>query len=148
MPALKMALRAMQAEVKSALKEASLAGAGPIHDEAESLAARSEYPTDVGHLADHIEVQVVKSTASSCLVRIGPDEDHWYGRMLETGAAAHTIKAKPGKLLRFTVNGQFVSTKEVQHPGMAAHPFLRPALDTKQNEALKAFAAVMKRRLT
>jgi len=136
MSQLKAKLAAMQREVKSALKEASLAGAWPMHDEAELVAPRSKgykkagaqqrdtrgrFATgkSVGHLADHIEIEVAKSTASTCLVRIGPDKDHWYGRFPETG----TVK-------------------------MAAHPYLRPALDTKQNEALREFAAVMKRRLT
>ena len=118
MPELKMAIRALQAECKSALKEAILAGAQPIHDEAELIAPRSDNPTEVGHLADHIEIEVAKSTPSTCLVRIGPDEDHWYGRFSETG----TVK-------------------------MAARPYLRPALDTKQKEAIREFAAVMKRRL-
>lgn len=116
---LRMKLKALQAEVKSALKEASLAGAQPIHDYAEEHAPRSANPTAVGHLADHIEIEVAKSTPSTCLIRIGPDKDHWYGRFPETG------------------------TKK-----MAAHPFLRPALDTQQQEALRAFAAAMKRRLT
>ena len=118
MPELKMAIRALQAECKSALKEASLAGAQPIHDEAELIAPRSDNPTEVGHLADHIEIEVAKSAPSTCLVRIGPDKDHFYGRFLETG------------------------TKK-----MAARPFLRPALDTKERAALDAFKAVMKRRL-
>lgn len=32
-------------------------------------------------------------------------------------------------------------TGGVMHPGHAAHPFMRPALDTKADEAVKAFAA-------
>ncbi|MFH0914832.1 MAG: HK97-gp10 family putative phage morphogenesis protein [bacterium] len=116
--ALTMKLKALQAEVKSALKEASLAGAEPIHDEAERLAPRRKTVTKIGHLADHIEIEVAKSTATSCLVRIGPDKDHWYGRFSETG----TVK-------------------------MAAKPYLRPAIDTQGDEALEAFSKEMRARL-
>lgn len=147
MSELKMALRALQVDCKSALKEASLAAVQPIHDEAEELASRSEYPTDAGHLAEHIEIDVWKSTPTVCRIKIGPDPDHWYGRLLETGANAHTITAREGKVLMFYVGGQLVSAKEVHHPGMAAQPFLRPALDTKHQEALRLFGAEMKRRL-
>jgi HK97 gp10 family phage protein len=118
MPELKMKLRALQREVQFALKEASLAAAAPIHDTGEFCAPRSANPTEVGHLADHIEVEVTKSTPSACQVRIGPDHDHWYGRFSEMGTSK-----------------------------MAARPFLRPAIDTQQVKALKEFAAVMKRRL-
>lgn len=111
---LRLALHALQASAKAALKDASLAAAEPIHDEAERLAPRGGDRRKIGHLADHIEVEVAKSTPSTCLVRIGPDADHWYGRFPETG----TIK-------------------------MAATPYLRPALDTQADEAFEKFGKVM-----
>ncbi len=44
---------------------------------------------------------------------------------LETGTTPHTIMAKKARSLG--AKGQF--GKKVQHPGYAARPFLRPALD-------------------
>lgn len=38
------------------------------------------------------------------------------------------------------INGNLISGA-LRHPGHAAHPFLRPALDMKADEALQAFAA-------
>ena len=35
------------------------------------------------------------------------------------------------------INGHFVGTA-VHHPGARPHPFLRPALDTKEGEAIAA----------
>lgn len=117
-PALKAKLRLMQSNARVALKEASLAGAEPVHDEAERLAPRRAAATRIGHLADHIEVEVVKSTPTSCITRIGPDKAHWYGRFLETGTSR-----------------------------MSARPFLRPALDTMKGEAMRRFGAVLRSRL-
>jgi hypothetical protein len=137
----------MQNNCKDALKESSLAACEPISKEASRLARRSDYPTSSGHLADHIETEVAKSTPSQCLVKIGPDKDHWYGRFLETGAGAHIITATEGKLLRFYQGGAVVYAKTVHHPGTPAVPFLRPARDNKAGEALRIFGREMVRRL-
>ena len=116
---LRARIRMLQAKVKSALEEATTAGAEVVRDEARTLAPRRAYETDAGHLADNSLVQVVKSTPTTCKVRVGPGKAHFYGRFLETG----TIK-------------------------MAARPFLRPALDSKVDEAIKTMAHVLKRELT
>ena len=119
MTELSMKIAALQHECKEMLKEASLAAAEPVRDTASNYAARSDSPTKAGHLADHIEIQVEKSTPTSCLVKVGPDRAHFYGPFLEYG----TVK-------------------------MAAQPFMRPAMDTEFPEALSRFAAVCKRRVT
>jgi HK97 gp10 family phage protein len=117
---LRLKLAAMQIEVTAAMKAATLAGAEIIRDEASQLAPRRAIATKIGHMADHIEIQTMRSTAPFHIrVRVGPGKAYWYGRFSETG------------------------TKN-----MAAHPFLRPAVDTKQAEALAAFKAVLKARLT
>lgn len=55
------------------------------------------------------------------------------GHLVEYGTAPHIIKAKAaGGLLRLRGN---VFAEEVQHPGSAAHPFMRPAADQKLPEA-------------
>lgn len=68
----------------------------------------------------------------------------WYGHLIEfTGARAHEIHAKDqGALL---VGGLFLH--DVNHPGMVAKPFMRPALDTNASAAVVAAAEYMKHRL-
>lgn len=46
-------------------------------------------------------------------------------RFLEDGTPAHDIPGNP--LLKFRVNGQWVSTRLVKHPGTAERPFMQQA---------------------
>ena len=70
--------------------------------------------------------------------------DVWYAHLIEyTGAKPHSITAKNRKGL--SIGGLFFQS--VQHPGMKAHPFLRPALDNKAQSAVIATAEHMKKRL-
>jgi HK97 gp10 family phage protein len=56
------------------------------------------------------------------------------GHLVEYGTAPHIIKAKAaGGQLRLH-GGVFVD--EVQHPGAVAKPFMRPAFDSKKDEAI------------
>lgn len=57
------------------------------------------------------------------------------GRFLEYGTGAHQIfvSAKKGSLV---VNGVAIG-RQVMHPGSGPKPFLRPALDSKADEAVK-----------
>lgn len=77
----------------------------------------------------HIDVELVAQTNDKAEYAIGPDKDHWYYVFIERGAVAHTIKGNP---LVFRGRSGLVVTKQVQHPGMAARPFLRPALKRKE----------------
>jgi HK97 gp10 family phage protein len=73
----------------------------------------------------------------------------FYANFVEFGTAAHTITAKSGKMLKFTArDGNKVTIKEVLHTGAIAKPFLRPALDTKAPEAIRAIGSKIKERLT
>lgn len=57
------------------------------------------------------------------------------------------VRTKNGTEVRsMTINKHFVRGA-VEHPGVAARPFLRPALDTRANEALRAVGAYMEQRL-
>lgn len=72
--------------------------------------------------------------------RVGSPVD--YGFFLEFGTRPYTIKPKRGKYLRFQVaNGSWVTTEQVNHPGIAARPWLRPAM-------LKVKALVRNQKLT
>lgn len=64
-------------------------------------------------------------------ISIGPRRGNGYkghhAHLLEYGVAPHVIRAKAeGGLLHFA--GTY--THEVQHPGIAAQPFMRPAADS------------------
>lgn len=59
-------------------------------------------------------------------------------------AAAQEGRAGPGASL--VINGKFVGPT-VFHPGSRKEPFLRPALDTKQDEAIRAAQAYINARV-
>ena len=113
--ALSAKLTRMQMQAPGVLKEALLKAAQPIRDEAELLAPVSDKPG--GHLAQGIKIRLMRSTAPGHeRVRIGVKEALWYGTFPEYGTSK-----------------------------MAARPFMRPALDTQKNEALRILKAELKR---
>ena len=111
-------LRKMQRQVAKVLKDATLKSCEPIVDTAQLLAPRRQYETSIGHMADSIRAQVVKSTPTRCIAHIGPDKDHWYGRFQETGTVNH-----------------------------AANPFLRPALEGESDKAVQIFGQELAREI-
>lgn len=78
------------------------------------------------------------------------DKSAFYAQFVEYGTAAHLIKAgERKKRLVFTArDGNRVSTMQVNHPGATAKPFMRPALDSKKDEAMRAVTDKIKERLT
>ena len=68
--------------------------------------------------------------------------DGWYAHFVEFGTASHIIKARPpNKTLA-------IGPAEVMHPGAPKKPFLRPAVDSKGQEALAAARDYVKKRLS
>ena len=51
-----------------------------------------------------------------------------YASFVNDGTRAHEIHAKGGGLLKFQVNGHWVSTRTVHHPGTKPRPFMTLAL--------------------
>jgi len=78
----------------------------------------------------HIVTELQKVTRTRGLVRIGPDKKHWYYRFLEMGTRPHQIIGN--EWLMFGGREGFVRTHQVDHPGMAARPFLRPAIKRRK----------------
>lgn len=128
-------LRKIGERAGQVLEEAALEGAQVIVDDANTLAP-----------GPNIEAEVVKRDQHSVEVNIGPDKDHWYYRFFETGTQPHTITPSTRKRLRFDV-GEEVFALAVQHPGMAAQPFLRPAIDENTDAAAKAAGQALRRKL-
>jgi HK97 gp10 family phage protein len=107
-------------------------------------AAKQGVPVDDGDLQRSIRVTTGSKggTVYAHLKAGGAKAPHW--RWVEFGTAAHKIKAKPQHALSF--GGMAV--REVDHPGAAAKPFMRPAFDSAATTAIAAAAAKGRERLT
>lgn len=77
--------------------------------------------------------------------RLKDGRSAWYARIIERGAIPHEIAVRAGTASLF-INGRAVG-KSVQHPGVVAKPFMRPALDTRAREAVESVAALVRSRL-
>jgi HK97 gp10 family phage protein len=72
-------------------------------------------------------------------IKLGPRRGNgfkgYHAHLLEYGTAPHIIRAKAADgLLSFA--GTF--TKEVQHPGIVAQPFMRPAFDSTHGAVVES----------
>ncbi len=125
-------LRRMGMDVEQVLEAAVMAGAEIIAAEAGKRAPKPM-----------IETKVTNRSNQSVEVSIGPPEEKWYWRFLETGAQPHVIRGAP---LAFEGDDGLIITWAVQHPGIAAKPFLRPAVDSRGDDATNAVGQVIKER--
>ncbi|NHZ62609.1 HK97-gp10 family putative phage morphogenesis protein [Massilia genomosp. 1] len=100
--------------------------------------AKANCPVEHGELRDSIRASIkevgTKVLASVTAGGAAPGGVYIaYAHLVEfSGAAPHRIEAKSGR--RLTFNGR--SYKAVDHPGMKARPFLRPALDARTLDAI------------
>jgi hypothetical protein len=124
------ALERSYVNADKALDEATLAGGEVVRREANRLAPSPD-----------VEVEVERE-GERAVAKIGPHKDKWYLRFFELGATSHEITGLP---LAFEGRAGLVITGRVDHPGMAARPFLRPAIDSKQDAARDAVGVVLKR---
>jgi HK97 gp10 family phage protein len=92
--------------------------------------ARAKAPVRTGKLRDSITYQV-----NGNQLIIGPHvpysayQEFGTATRGEFGGSPYVIQPRMKKYLRFQVNGQWVSTKQVIHPGIPPHPFMRPAVE-------------------
>lgn len=124
-------LKQMGVNVDALLEAAVTAGAVIVE-----AAARVNAP------GPEIEHETAVKTKRMVAVAVGPTKRRWYYRFMETGAGAHQITGNPW--LVFDGDMGRVRVRSVQHPGMAARPFLRPAIDERQREAETAMGRVWK----
>lgn len=129
---------------KNIMRSALRAGANVIKNE-----AKANVPVDSGDLKSSIKVSTNSRRGNvTAKVRAG-NKKVWYTHFVEFGTAARIIKpkgritAKKGKL---KFNDVYVDL--VNHPGSRAKPFMRPAFDSKSNEAIVATGKKIKKRLT
>jgi HK97 gp10 family phage protein len=107
--------------------------AKPIIQKAQELA-----PKEDGDLRKSIGSIPGRGQGKGEQVYVGPRRGGRFkgyaGHLVEYGTAPHIIKAKAGGgLLHLRGN---VFAEQVNHPGAAAHPFMRPAYDAKKDEAI------------
>jgi len=147
------ALTALGKKIESqAVRSGLTAAAAVIRDE-----ARTRAPKKTGKMAKSIKTGSSRKNQDgsySVTVRLG-GEHAFIGFFREYGVAAHLIArtgAKEGRVAvkkaaegkgkitnrAMKIGDQFVSGI-IHHPGHAAHPFMRPALDAKAGEAVEAF---------
>lgn len=140
---------------KGAVRSALTAAAKPIRDD-----ARARAPRETGQLAKSVKTGSPSINPDGTIsVKIRLRGKHSFlGIFHEYGVAPHFIRAgdsgksprlltkaaKRGDVLGDVETGHLkigdnIITGEVLHPGHAARPFLRPALDNRADDAINAF---------
>lgn len=120
------------------MRGAMRAGAKVFADRAKELV-----PVKSGQLRDSIKVSTRSRRGRvSATVRAG-GKKAFYAHMVEFGTARHFIKPRKRKSLFFAG----LAREVVDHPGASPKPFMRPALDGGQVEAVNAAADYIRKRL-
>lgn len=91
--------------------------------------------------ANVIDVALIESKLHRAVFAIGLKAAFWYLKFFESGAQPHEINGNP---LVFEGDAGLVITKQVQHSGMAAEPFLVPGLKKKKDAVVAAMGAVFR----
>lgn len=128
-------LRELGISVDDVLEAAVLAGAEVIREEAAGNAPGS------GAIAKEIDAKKPGNVTAA----VGPDKAHWYYQFLETGAQAHEIGPDTRQAMMFEGSEGEKFSRSIQHPGMAADPFLRPAVDGKRQDAVDSVGQVIRK---
>lgn len=125
----------------SIARRSGSAGARVIRNE-----ARRQVPEDSGNLKKAINVRVKQFRNKSgfhfyiAVDRGGKAKyDGWYAHFIEYGVQPHEIKPSK-KAIKLNVSGD-VLRAYANHPGIPAQPFMRPAFDSKRNEAVKVIGS-------
>lgn len=120
------------------LRGALRTGAKVILDE-----AKANVGVDTGELRDGLKIStsIRNGTVTAKIKTRG--KHGFIAGWIEFGTRAHAIRAKVAKALGW--GSIFASS--VEHPGIQARPFMRPALDSKAGQALLAAGEYMKKRL-
>jgi len=101
--------------------------------------AQSYAPVDTGKLRSNI---LIKKTDDSVTVGVNLDTVPYAGFQEYGTQGPYEIRAKNKKALAFKVGGATVFRKKVMHPGVKAHPYIRPAMEQFLNELGPAAADV------
>lgn len=118
-------LRLDQGDLRRAIRQASMSElrrVGPmVVNRAKVLC-----PVDTGRLRASIRGQAQRTWTLRPQFVVGSDVD--YAEYVHDGTRPHVIRPRTARALRFTVGGQVVYARVVNHPGTRAKPFLDRAL--------------------
>ena len=105
-----------------------------------AVQTRDNVPVASGLLRDGIKASSsMVDGVPTASVRATGEHAH-IAKWIEYGTAAHVIAATDGKALYF--NGAFAD--KVMNPGMKPHAFMRPALEARAQDAIKAVGEAVK----
>ena len=142
------ALRALGENVNKSVTGATRAGGKVLKGEAlanaRAITSRSGKITELDQATGKQKtvqasspVQLrVRKRQGFAVASVTPAKGYGHLRLLEYGAKPHDIHGKP--LLRFFSGDRMIDVAVVHHPGFAARPWLRPAVDAVKNEAIAA----------
>jgi HK97 gp10 family phage protein len=132
----RLAVRGMRASLRKAGRVFTDAMRPLIHSTG-GMQSKDEDVKERKHLADSLRTTTRVSKYGDCNARCGPARKLAYiANFLEFGTKPHVIRATHGKALLLS-GGQLVM--QVDHPGAAPKPFLRPAFDGNWEKALSTF---------
>lgn len=114
-----VALEGLELKIRAA---AYTALEGAVKDGVSSAKESKLFKDVTGATRASVSGSVDRSTARGIVVAGGA------ARWLESGTRPHRIEAK-GKALAFSMNGEMMFRKVVDHPGTAARPFMQQARD-------------------
>ncbi len=121
---------AIRAAMGQPVVQAGVAGAEIIGETANQLAP-----------GPHNVIVVRVASESNALLFIGPDKEHWHYRFFETGTQAHYIMPTNKAALAGGALPHPLS-KQLAVGGIAARPFLRPAIDQEGERVLGVMGKV------
>jgi HK97 gp10 family phage protein len=136
-------LRAVKLNVNSSLRSAMRQGMKIVQDEAERNARAI-----TKHKATRIEA-VSRVKEGNVTVTLEIAKKRFYLGIVESGAKPHTIRPKKAKRLVYPVKVSRRKTrklvfKRISHPGVRARPWLTPAWESKQQEAVAKVRSVLR----
>lgn len=128
---------------RNVMRGAMRAGAKVVADE-----AKKNVPNRNGALKKTIRVSSRSKKGQISGSAKAGSKKVFYASWVEFGTAPHMIVANK-MFLRFKAkDGRMVTTYSVNHTGAIAKPFMRPALDAKAIDAIKATGNYIKARMS
>lgn len=128
---------------RNVMRGAMRAGAKVIAD-----AAKNNVPTRMGKLKKSIRVSSKSNKGMITASAKAGNKKVFYASWVEFGTAPHKIIAQK-MFLRFKAkDGNTVTTYSVNHTGAISKPFMRPALDTKAADSIRAVGGYIKARMS
>ena len=93
--------------------------------------ARTRAPVRSGALRDSIAITYVNRLTAVIAPQVpyGVYQEFGTGSRWEFPGSPYQIKAKPGKVLAFKVNGKMIYRRMVTHPGVRPRRFMRAGLE-------------------